>query len=175
MSKFENETSAIDFLEKTLWPEGPSCCGKNDFLDLSNTEVHRKGLKRCRVCRVTLTVRQATPFARSSLPLYKCLRAIVLMASPGGVSVAGLARDLGVTRNTARELTRRIRGADPCQVSLLVRALAPSVAVPLNADLTAATAPQGSPGDVPSSAHRSTGEGARQAQGAMACAGAPNA
>lgn len=111
-ARFHNDEAAREYLEKTLWPDGPVCpkCGSiNDAYATS-----RPGKYRCKAkeCRADFTVTVGTVFERSKIPLHKWLLAsFLLCSSKKGMSSHQLHRVLGVTYKTAWFMTHRIREA----------------------------------------------------------------
>jgi len=110
--RFQNDNAARQYLEKTIWPDGPVCphCGTID----SAYATRKPGLYRCaeKGCRKDFTVTVGTVFERSKIPLHKWLLAsFLLCASKKGMSSHQLHRVLGVTYKTAWFMTHRIREA----------------------------------------------------------------
>lgn len=111
-ARFHNDDAARQYLEKTLWPEGPVCpkCGTINHA----YETARAGKYRCaeKECRADFTVTVGTVFERSKIPLHKWLLAsFLLCSSKKGMSSHQLHRVLGVTYKTAWFMTHRIREA----------------------------------------------------------------
>lgn len=117
--QFSTEESAREFLEKTLWPDGPVCphCGLiGEAYKLNakpNGKTHvRPGVWKCKGCRKQFTVKVGTIFEDSHIPLHKWLMAMHLMnASKKGMSSHQLHRMLGITYKSAWFMTHRIRWA----------------------------------------------------------------
>lgn len=109
---FHNDTKAREYLEKTLWPNGPVCpkCGT-----VNNAyETSKVGLYRCAesACRADFTVTVGTVFERSKIALHKWLLASFLIcASKKGMSAHQLHRTIGVTYKTAWFMAHRLREA----------------------------------------------------------------
>lgn len=117
---FHDEKAAFEYLEKVLWPQGPTCphCGAVDRITVVNGG--RMGLKRCGHCKKQFTVKVGTVFEAAHIPLHKMLQAVYLMtSSKKGFSAHQLHRTLGVTYKSAWFLEHRIREA------MRVGALAP--------------------------------------------------
>lgn len=111
---FSDEDAAFAYVEKRLWPKGPTCphCGGVERISRMGGKATRKGLHKCYQCRKQFTVRQGTIFESSHLPLNVWLQAIFLMASSKkGMSSHQLHRMLGITIKTAWFLSHRIREA----------------------------------------------------------------
>lgn len=111
-ARFHNDESARQYLEKTLWPDGPVCpkCGTINHA----YETSRPGKYRCaeKECRSDFTVTVGTVFERSKIPLHKWLLAsFLLCSSKKGMSSHQLHRVIGVTYKTAWFMTHRIREA----------------------------------------------------------------
>jgi hypothetical protein len=123
--RFHNEEAAFDYVEAQLWPNGPVCphCGafgdKIGRLQGVRSKPSRKhpegvvqiGLRKCYACRgPAFTVRKASIFEDSHLPLHLWLQAIhLLCASKKGMSTRQLQRMLGCGMKTAWHLGHRIR------------------------------------------------------------------
>lgn len=102
---FPDEPSAVEFVRAIRWPNGATCpdCGSREIrLDLSEK-------MRCRSCAKRFNARAATVFARSKLGLRQWLIAVRLITShPRSITSTQLARDLGVTQDTAWHILRRL-------------------------------------------------------------------
>jgi transposase-like protein len=117
--QFNTEEKAREFLEKTLWPDGPVCphCGlvgeAYKLTPKAGAKTHvRPGVWKCKGCRKQFTVRVGTIFEDSHIPLHKWLMAMHLMnASKKGMSSNQLHRMLGITYKAAWFMTHRIRWA----------------------------------------------------------------
>ena len=111
-TRFHNDVAAREYLEATLWPNGPVCphCGS-----INNAYATKKiGLYRCgaKECRMDFTVTVGTVFERSKIALHKWLLASFLIcSSKKGMSAHQLHRTLGVTYKTAWFMTHRLREA----------------------------------------------------------------
>src|SRR3989442_15605011 len=113
---FHDEASAFAYLEKTLWPNGPTCphCGNFDASRVTRLEgkAHRRGVHKCNECRQQFTVKVGTVFEHGRLPLHKMLQAVYLLAcSKKGISSHQLHRILDITYKSAWFLSHRIREA----------------------------------------------------------------
>jgi hypothetical protein len=123
--RFFSEEAAFDYVERQLWPEGPTCphCGaladKIGRLQGVRSKPSKRnpegvvqiGLRKCYACRgPAFTVRKGTIFEDSHLPLRMWLQAIhLLCASKKGISTRQLQRMLGCGMKTAWHLGHRIR------------------------------------------------------------------
>lgn len=116
---FSDEDKARAFLEAQRWPKGTICphCGVEGesyrLQPKENGKTHvRAGVWKCGGCRKQFTVRVATIFEDSHIPLHKWLMAIhLLCASKKGMSAHQLHRMLGVTYKSAWFMAHRIRYA----------------------------------------------------------------
>ncbi len=109
-----NEAAAVEFLEAQRWGSAPACprCGDTGVYKMTgvNGERNKDYRWRCRVCKQMFTVRTATVFEESRLPLrvwvYAFWRAC---ASKKGISALQLAREMEITHKSALFVLRRIR------------------------------------------------------------------
>ncbi len=120
---FHSEPAAFEYLEATLWPEGPVCphCGTvGNATKLQSPEPvkgkrsARIGLWKCKEkeCRKQFTVKVGTVFEHGRIPLNKMLLAVYLLCcSKKGCSSHQLHRVLGITYKAAWFLSHRIREA----------------------------------------------------------------
>ena len=113
---FPNAETAREFLEDHRWGGHVHCptCGKDR---ITARKGRRLGYYRCRHCKNEFTVRTATIFERSHVPLHKWLYAIyVLVRSREGISSMQLSKELRVTQATAWFMLGRLR--DACEGDL---------------------------------------------------------
>jgi transposase-like protein len=120
---FHSEAQAFDYLEKTLWPDGPVCphCGtvgnatKLEFkAGTQGKRTARIGVWQCneKECRKQFTAKVGTVFEHGRIPLHKMLQAVYLLCcSKKGCSSHQLHRILGITYKSAWFLSHRIREA----------------------------------------------------------------
>jgi transposase-like protein len=119
---FHNEAAAFEYLEKTLWPDGPVCphcgtIGSATKLQGGKGEGKRQariGLWKCNAkeCRKQFTVKVGTVFEHGRIPLHKMLQAVYLLCcSKKGCSSHQLHRILQITYKSAWFLSHRIREA----------------------------------------------------------------
>jgi transposase-like protein len=119
---FHSEPAAFEYLEKTLWPEGPVCphcgtVGTATKLQAAKGEGKRQarlGLWKCneKPCRKQFTVKVGTVFEHGRIPLNKMLQAVYLLCcSKKGCSSHQLHRILQITYKSAWFLSHRIREA----------------------------------------------------------------
>lgn len=111
---FHNEEAAYKYVEKRVWPHGPTCpkCGEQKRVSKMKGKSTRIGAYKCYKCRKPFTVKVGTIFESSHVPMHKWLQAIYLIcASKKGISSNQLYRTLGVTLKTAWFMSHRIREA----------------------------------------------------------------
>jgi transposase-like protein len=121
---FHSEQTAFEYLEATLWPDGPVCphCGtvghatklQTNGGSVDGKRQARIGLWKCneRECRKQFTVKVGTVFEHGRIPLHKMLQAVYLLCcSKKGCSSHQLHRVLGITYKAAWFLAHRIREA----------------------------------------------------------------
>src|ERR1700694_5511982 len=87
---FTDETTAREWLESHLWPDGPVCphCGSDrDRITGLHRQAQRPGVYQCNACREQFTITVKTVFEKSKIPLSKWLTALFLMTtSKKGIS-----------------------------------------------------------------------------------------
>lgn len=120
-SMFPDAESARFYFEARRWPSGvvcPACA------EAKRIGVRKGGFYRCNACLNDFTVRTATIFERSKVPLHKWLYAMyLLVTSRKGISSLQLAKQIGVTQKTAWFMLQRLReacGNDPTKLIGLV-------------------------------------------------------
>lgn len=109
-----SELAAVEFLEAQRWNGEPVCprCNEQQVYKMTGSEGERnKDYRwRCRACLKMFTVRTATVFEESRLPLrvwvYAFWRAC---ASKKGISALQLSREMEITHKSALFVLRRIR------------------------------------------------------------------
>jgi transposase-like protein len=105
-----DEESARVYLEALLWPDGPVC--PSCITSQRITARKRVGFYRCNQCKLDFTVRTATIFERSHVPLHKWVYAMYLVVtSRKGISSMQMAKEIGVTQKTAWFMLGRLREA----------------------------------------------------------------
>lgn len=111
-ARFHDDTAAREYLEATLWPNGPvcpHCASVNTAYVTKKPGVYRCGMKEC---RKDFTVTVGTVFERSKVPLHKwLLAAFLLCSSKKGMSAHQLHRTLDVTYKTSWFMAHRLREA----------------------------------------------------------------
>jgi transposase-like protein len=106
---FPDAETARKYLEARLWPEGPKCptCLKGERLT-----PRKNGFYRCNDCKLDFTVRTATIFERSHVPLHKWIYAMYLLVTARkGISSLQLAKEIGITQKSAWFVLQRLREA----------------------------------------------------------------
>lgn len=107
--RFPDESSAIAYLEKRLWPNGPTCpkCKTTERIT-----KRKDGFYTCNTCVLKFTIRTGTIFERSHVPLHKWLYAIYLLVTARkGISSLQLAKEIGITQKSAWFVLQRLREA----------------------------------------------------------------
>jgi transposase-like protein len=107
--RYPDAESARKYLESRLWPSGPVCptCLKGERIT-----PRKKGFYRCNDCKLDFTVRTATVFERSHIPLHKWLYAMyLLVTSRKGISSMQLAKEIGIRQASAWFMLHRLREA----------------------------------------------------------------
>jgi transposase-like protein len=116
--KFPTQKECVEYLEKIRWKEQPICpyC-KSIKNHASPLELRHF----CHTCKTSFSVKVGTIFDDTRLPLQKWFLAITLILNAKkGISSRQLARDLGVTKDTAWSMQMRIRNAMTETPSLLL-------------------------------------------------------
>src|SRR5471032_6775 len=111
-ARFHNDDAARQYLESTLWPDGPVCCHCGVVNHSYPTK--RPGVFRCAeaTCRKDFTVTMRTIMERSKIALHKWVQAFHLMcSSKKGVSAHQLHRTLDIGYEAAWFMAHRIREA----------------------------------------------------------------
>lgn len=109
---FPDETTAREYLEDRLWPDGPKCpqCKAGDRIQVRTGS--NLGYYRCNACGLVFTVRTGTIFGRSHIPLHKWVYAMYLLVTARkGISSMQLAKEIGVTQKSAWFMLQRLREA----------------------------------------------------------------
>ena len=109
LKKFKTQKKCLKYLESVRWGDTPVCpyCGSKR--NSSKTQEQRYT---CHECGRSYSVLIGTIFEASKLPLPKWFAAICLVLNAKkGLSSLQLSRDLGVNKNTAWYLQKRIRKA----------------------------------------------------------------
>ena len=114
-----NAEAARQYLEKRLWPKGPTCptCHSRDRITVRKGEFYR-----CNACQLDFTVRTGTIFQRSHVPLHKWLYAMyLLVTSRKGISSLQLSKEIGITQKSAWFVLHRLREACGSELPALQR------------------------------------------------------
>ncbi len=101
--------TARQYLESRLWRDGPRCpeCKSGERIT-----IRRGGYYRCNACKLDFTVRTATIFERSHIPLHKWVYGMYLLVTARkGISSMQLAKEIGVTQKSAWFMLQRLREA----------------------------------------------------------------
>jgi transposase-like protein len=102
------ETARL-YLESRLWPDGATC---PSCMTRKRITTRKDGFYRCNQCKVDFTVRTATIFERSHVPLHKWIYAMyIVVTARKGISSMQLAKEIGVTQKTAWFMLQRLREA----------------------------------------------------------------
>jgi len=118
---FPDEETARTYMEERRWPDGPVC----PFCQGAKRITPRKdGFYRCNACKKDFTVRTASIFGRSHIPLDKWILAIyLLMTARKGISSLQLSKELGIAQSSAWFMLGRLReacGNDPTVLAGIV-------------------------------------------------------
>lgn len=118
LSVFPDEKTCVTFLEQQRWrgvPICPVCSSDALYVTRSRSkqpEMERCNDYRCKVCDKKFSVRCATLFESSKIPLRVWFAALYLITShQTGISSIQLATDLSITQKTAWYMINRIREA----------------------------------------------------------------
>ena len=106
---FPDERAAIEYIEAIRWPDGAICpyCESDRTSRQKTYQYHQ-----CKDCRQKFTVRTATVFERSHIPLDKWLYAMyILQTARKGVSSLQLSKELGITQKATWFMLHRLREA----------------------------------------------------------------
>lgn len=109
LEKYNNKRKCIAYLEKQRWGNTPICPYCNSNRSSNKPSEHRHT---CLNCGRSYSVLVGTIFESTKLPITKWFAAICLILNAKkGISSLQLARDIGVNKNTAWYLQKRIRKA----------------------------------------------------------------
>jgi transposase-like protein len=101
-----SEHDCIAFLESIRW-DGQPICPYCDSGRTSSMPIERR--HRCNNCNTAFSVTVGTVFHRTHLPLQKWFKAVSLVRDAREpISARSLAVELGINKNTAWRLNRRI-------------------------------------------------------------------
>ncbi len=114
-----SQEECIRALESIRWggvPQCPYCESRRSTPIERNTRYH------CNECYTSYSVTVGTIFHKTHLPLYKWIQAIKLVyQQEPQISVRRLAREIGVNKNTANYMLRRIELAKAKDSDILRR------------------------------------------------------
>ena len=106
---FPDAEAARVYMEGKRWPDGAVCPACDEAKRIT---ARKDGFYRCNACKTDFTVRTATIFERSHIPLHKWLYAMyLLVTSRKGISSMQLAKQIGVTQKSAWFVLHRLREA----------------------------------------------------------------
>ncbi|MCC6981832.1 MAG: IS1595 family transposase [Bauldia sp.] len=111
-SRFPDQESCIEYLEKVRWGDEPSCpyCGSVNVA--RKGEAGRVGRWNCHSCKSSFNVLAKTIFEKTRIPLQKWFLAIGLVINAKkSLSSWQLSRDLDLNQKTAWYVQQRIRAA----------------------------------------------------------------
>jgi len=111
-AKFPDQEACIEHLESIRWGDDPTCplC-KSDRVARKN-ELGKIGRWNCHACKSSFNVLSGTIMQKTRIPLQKWFLAIgLMMNAKKSLSSCQLARDLGITQQTAWYMQTRIRVA----------------------------------------------------------------
>jgi transposase-like protein len=114
---FTDETTAREWLESRVWPNGPVCphCGNSDQGKITGLrgKAHRPGVYQCNACREQFTITVKTVFEKSRIPLSKWLTALFLMTASKKQGISGhqVHRMLGISYKSTWFMCHRLREA----------------------------------------------------------------
>ena len=109
LSKFNTQKKCIAYLEKQRWNKKPTCPYCNSLRSSAKSKEQRY---RCHDCSRSYSVLIGTVFESTKLPLTKWFVAICLIVNAKkGITSLQLARNIGVNKNTACYLQKRIKKA----------------------------------------------------------------
>lgn len=106
---FPDAETARKYLESRLWKDGVKCptCLKG-----TRITPRKQGFYRCNDCQLDFTVRTATIFERSHIPLHKWIYAMYLLVTARkGISSLQLGKEIGITQKSAWFVLQRLREA----------------------------------------------------------------
>jgi transposase-like protein len=113
----QNETAAVEFIEKQRWGDTPGCvhCGSTNVYKMLDAETggrSRRFLWRCRDCRKQYTVRIGTVYEETRIELrHWCYAFWRASTSKKGVAALEIMRHTGLSYKSALFLLHRIRFA----------------------------------------------------------------
>lgn len=119
---FPDAEAARVYMEGKRWPDGAVCPACDEAKRIT---TRKGGFYRCNACKTDFTVRTATIFERSHIPLHKWLYAMYLLVTARkGISSLQLAKQIGVTQKSAWFMLQRLREAMKALDAITSRVLA---------------------------------------------------
>lgn len=106
---FQTREDCLIYLEKLRWNGKPRCpyCASTNFTTLKNERRYH-----CNKCNTPYSVTVRTVFHKSRIDLQKWFIAIwIMLNARTSISVRQLASEIGVNKNTAWQMSKRIRTA----------------------------------------------------------------
>ncbi|AFY56389.1 transposase [Rivularia sp. PCC 7116] len=102
-----NNDKYIAILEQIRWDGKPKC----PYCESTNATAYKSEERyHCNSCYVSFSVTVGTIFHKTHVSLDKWFLAIrLVMNSSGGISVRQLAKEIGVNKNTAASMVRKIK------------------------------------------------------------------
>ena len=107
--QFPNQQDCINHLEQVRWKNKPTCpyCGSQKY-----SEMKKENRYHCNTCNTSYSVMVGTIFENTKLKFQKWFLAISLVLNAKkDISARQLARDIGVTKDTAWYMLMRLRRA----------------------------------------------------------------
>jgi transposase-like protein len=105
---FSNEETCIQFVADLRWPDGKAVCPRCTSND--SVFMPTRSIWRCRACNKQFSVKVASIFEDSPIPLNKWLAAMWMIAgAKNGVSSLEIHRALGITQKSAWFMMHRLR------------------------------------------------------------------
>lgn len=101
--KYNNKKDCIIALEKALWNSIPKCPYCSNYRHY--TELPKENRYHCNVCKCSFSVTVQTMFHKTKIDLQKWFYTIL----HNNKSVRQLAREIGVTKDTASYMIKRIK------------------------------------------------------------------
>jgi len=114
---FPRSADCVSYLEGVRWQGKPKC----PYCKRANSTPHKNDRRHhCNICNVAFSVTVGTLFHHTRVPLQKWFLTIALMMGvEKDPSVRALAAIIGVDKNTASHLARRVRDARVKEFNLL--------------------------------------------------------
>ena len=109
LTVYNTQQKCIEYLEEQKWGGVPKC----PYCDSNRSSKRKNGLRhKCHGCNKSYSVLVGSIMESTKLPLVKWFAAMCLMLNAKkGISSLQLSRDIGVNKNTAWYLQKRVRKA----------------------------------------------------------------